>query len=305
DAPRAEHLHQRTPVGLLVVRDAHHVDVDLEAEERAGEGERRAPLARARLGRDPLDALARVVVRLRDSGVRLVAARRRDALVLVEDPRGLIGRLLEPSRAVERRRAPLPVDGPDLLRDRDARLGGDLLEDHLHREERREVVGADGLAPARMEDRCRRLREVGGDVVPGLRQLALAQRVLHGLGHDGSFRSVCRETMTAQSWSRIETRSSSFTAYSAKLSCSSIALRAYPSATSGRPARACAQARVYCVPACSGVWDRCRSSTSIAPSQSSFGQNWSASDARSHVDGVNASPGFAATTLIAVTSYRN
>src|ERR687898_2594529 len=106
DDLRAPRLDERAPERLLVVRDPDHVDLALESEERAGEGERRAPLAGARLCRKARPALPRVVVGLRDRRVRLVAAGRADALVLVEDPRASPDRLLEPPRPVERSRAP-------------------------------------------------------------------------------------------------------------------------------------------------------------------------------------------------------
>ena len=63
-----------------------------------------------------------VVVRLRHGGVRLVRAGGRDALVLVVDPRRRAERLLQPVRAVQRRRPPLPVDVEDLVGDVDVRL---------------------------------------------------------------------------------------------------------------------------------------------------------------------------------------
>ena len=117
-APRLDH---RAPVRLLLVRDLDHVDLALEPEQRAGERERAAPLARAGLGREARAALLLVVVRLRDGGVRLVAAGRADALVLVVDPRPRAERLLEAVRAVERRRAPEAVDVAHLLGDLDLR----------------------------------------------------------------------------------------------------------------------------------------------------------------------------------------
>ena len=49
DAAGAVGLHQRAPVGLLVVRDADHEHLHVESEERAGECERAAPLAGAGL----------------------------------------------------------------------------------------------------------------------------------------------------------------------------------------------------------------------------------------------------------------
>ena len=68
-----------------------------------------------------------VLVRLRDRGVRLVRARRGDALVLVVDVRRGIERLLEAAGAEQRRRPPQPVDVADVVRDLDLGLGGDLL----------------------------------------------------------------------------------------------------------------------------------------------------------------------------------
>ena len=127
-------------------------------------------------------ALALVVEGLRDRGVRLVAPGRADALVLVEDPRPRARGRLEPVRAVERRRAPEAVDVEHLVRDRDLRLLADLLQDQLHREERREVVRPDRLPGARMQDRLHRVRHVGADVVPAPRELGLGQQVL-GLRH--------------------------------------------------------------------------------------------------------------------------
>ena len=91
-------------------------------------------------------------------------------------------RLLEPERAVERRRPPEAVDVADGVGNRDLRVRRDLLEDQVHREERREVVGADGLAGAGMQNRLRPVRHVGRDVVPALGDRALGQGDLR-LGH--------------------------------------------------------------------------------------------------------------------------
>ena len=87
DAGGAVGFHQRAPVGLLVVAHLDHEDFDFEAEHLPGEGERRAPLPGAGLGRQLGDAGFLVVEGLRHRGVRLVAARRRDALVFVENAR--------------------------------------------------------------------------------------------------------------------------------------------------------------------------------------------------------------------------
>src|SRR5439155_10597793 len=85
---RAPGLHHRASVGLLVIGGADHEDLAVEPEQRAGEGEGRAPLARSRLGRQALDPSARVLVRLGYRRVWLVGAGGRDPLVLVVDARG-------------------------------------------------------------------------------------------------------------------------------------------------------------------------------------------------------------------------
>ncbi len=102
DAAGAVGLHQRPAIRLLVVRHAHHEHLHVDAEERAREGERRPPLARAGLGGDLPDAGLPVVEGLRHRGVRLVAAGRAHALVLVVDAGRRLQRLLEAAGAVER-----------------------------------------------------------------------------------------------------------------------------------------------------------------------------------------------------------
>src|SRR3954464_12871972 len=129
DDLRAPRLDHRAPARLLVVRDPDHVDLALEPDQPAREGERAAPLAGAGLGREARPPLALVVERLRDRGVRLVAAGRAYALVLVEDALARPERRLEPVRAEERRRAPEAVDVEHLVRDRDLGVGRDLLAD--------------------------------------------------------------------------------------------------------------------------------------------------------------------------------
>ncbi len=91
------------------------------------------------LGGELVDARLLVRVRLRHRRVRLVRAGRRDALVLVVDARRRPERLLEAAGAVQRRRPPELVGLADRLGDLDERLGRDLLEDELHREDRAEV----------------------------------------------------------------------------------------------------------------------------------------------------------------------
>src|SRR6476620_12542778 len=123
-APR---LDQRAPVRLLLVGDPDHVDLAVETDQLASERERAPPLARAGLRRQPSPPFLLVVKRLSHRRVRLVAARRADPLVLVEDPRAGTNRLLEPPCTEERRRAPQAVDLQHLVRDRDLGVLDDLL----------------------------------------------------------------------------------------------------------------------------------------------------------------------------------
>ena len=119
----AERLDHHLAVGLLVVRRPHLPDLALQAELRARERQRRAPLPGTGLGGQPPDARLRVVERLRHRGVRLVRAGRRDAFVLVVDPRRRAERLLQPVRPEQRARPPQPVDVEHLLGDVDVLLG--------------------------------------------------------------------------------------------------------------------------------------------------------------------------------------
>ena len=151
---RAVGLHQDPPVRLLVVARADHVDLDLEPEERAGEGERAAPLPGAGLGRDALDARFLVVEGLRDGGVRLVAAGRADALVLVVDVGRRIERLLEAVRPVERAGPVQAVGVADLLGDLDLALAADLLADQAIGKSGARSSGPIGCVRARMERRA-------------------------------------------------------------------------------------------------------------------------------------------------------
>ena len=57
NAARAISLHQRAPVRLLVVGHADHEHLHVDPEQRAGEGERAAPLAGAGLRHQLLHAL--------------------------------------------------------------------------------------------------------------------------------------------------------------------------------------------------------------------------------------------------------
>ena len=171
-APR---LHHDPAIGLLLIRHLHHVDLALQAEHLAGQRERRAPLTGAGLGRQPRDLFLLVVVGLGDGRVRLVAAGRAHALVLVVDAGRPADGLLQPPGAVERRRPPQPVDVADLVGDLDPALLADFLLDQLHGEQRRQVGRPDRLLGAGVQHRRRRRLEVGLDVVPLGRDVLLVE----------------------------------------------------------------------------------------------------------------------------------
>ena len=194
----SERLDHQAAVRLRVVGRSDLPHLALKVVQRAGEGQRRAPLAGAGLGGELGRALLLVVVRLRHGRVRLVGAGRRDALVLVVDARRGAERLLELVGAVQRRRPPLPVHVEHPARDIDVPLGRDLLHDQFHREQRREVVRSHGIHSPGMQRRRRRLREVGHDVVPGGGHLVLGQRelvlpnaVIHGIPPFEECRFAC------------------------------------------------------------------------------------------------------------------
>ena len=174
----AERLHHQAPVGLLVVADPDLPHFALEPEQRAGQRERAAPLAGARLCRELPNPGFGVVVRLGHRSVGLVAAHRAHPFVLVVDARGGLERLLKAVCPEERAGPPLAVDVEDGPRDLDEPFRRDLLEDEVHRKQRGEVVGAGRLERPRMERRRRRARQVGHDVVPGGRHLRLVEHEL-------------------------------------------------------------------------------------------------------------------------------
>ena len=139
----AEGFNECAAIGLLVVADAHHEDLALEAEEGAGHGQRGTPLAGAGLSGKVRDAFLLVVPGLRDGGVELVRAGGADAFIFVINARRRIESLLKPARANERRRTPLRINLPHLFRNLDLALGADFLHDERHGKQRRQIFGAD------------------------------------------------------------------------------------------------------------------------------------------------------------------
>ena len=182
----AEGLHQRAAIGLLVVADAHHVDLAIEAEKGAGHGERRTPLAGSGLGGEVLGAVHLVVIGLRQGGVQLVRAGRAAALVFVIDVGGRIQRLLQTAGAEERRGTPLRVQLPHFAGNFDFPFVADLLQDQAHGKERGEIVGAERLEGSGMQRRSHRRGQIGGEVVPGKRNAVLRKNILDGFHAENS-----------------------------------------------------------------------------------------------------------------------
>ena len=118
-----------------------------------------------------------------------MAPRGAHALPLVVDVRRRAEGLFEPPGAHQRRGAPDPVDVLHLLGDVEVARLADLLQDQPHREDGRQVVGADRLPGSGVQHGRQRLRQVGLDVVPLLRHVAFVQEDLD-LAHRSSSRGV-------------------------------------------------------------------------------------------------------------------
>ncbi len=178
-----ERLHHRAPIGLLVVAGPNLPDLALDVEHLAGEGQRRAPLARTRLGGQLRDPGLGVVVRLGHRGVRLVRARRAPSLVLVVDAGRSAQRLLQATRPVQRSGPPQSIDVEDLTRYVDVAVGRDLLGDEIHREQGGEILWPGGFEGAGVQRRRRRLGQVGHQVVPSGGHLTVVEHVSERFAH--------------------------------------------------------------------------------------------------------------------------
>ena len=181
----AESLHVDAAVGLLVVRDLDHVNFQVHAEEIAGHGQRSAPLAGPGLGGDGFRPGDLVVKSLRDGGIRLVAAHRRNGLILEIDVGGGIEHLFQAARPHQRGGTVQLVDLPHFLRDLDIALAADFLHDQFHREEHGQEIRRDRFLGHRVQYGRRRHRAVGIHVVPKFWQVGFIQHktglVRHGL----------------------------------------------------------------------------------------------------------------------------
>ncbi len=183
DAAGAIGLHQRAAIRLLIIGDAHLEHGDVDAEQRAGERQRRAPLPGAGFGRQLLDAGLLVVPGLRHGGVGLVRARGRDAFILVVDLRRGIERLFETARTHQRRGTPQLEHVADRIGNLDVTLGRNFLENELHREQRLEIRRSRRLLGAGMKHRGHRRREVRVEVVPGFGNGGFVEQVFDLIAH--------------------------------------------------------------------------------------------------------------------------
>ena len=183
DAARAVGFHQRAAIGFLIVGDADLEHGHFHAEQRAGKGQRGAPLAGAGFGREPFDALLLVVPGLRHRGVRLVRACGRDAFVFVINLGRRAERLLQTLRAHQRRRPPHAVDVADRLGDVDGALLRYLLQDQRHRKQRLEIGRPDRLLGAGMQHRRQRFWQIGRQIVPSFGNVLFVENEFDLIAH--------------------------------------------------------------------------------------------------------------------------
>ena len=83
-------LHQDAAVGLLLVADLDHIDLNLNAEHRPSHAQCTSPLPGAGLRGYALDALHLVVVALSYSGIGLMATSLACPFIFIEDLRWCI-----------------------------------------------------------------------------------------------------------------------------------------------------------------------------------------------------------------------
>lgn len=181
---RAVDLHDLPPKGLLLVAHLHHVHLAIEAEVAAGHGQGRAPLARAGLGGDALQALLLGVVSLGHGGVQLVAAGGVVALELVVDLGGGLELLLQAVGPDQGRGPVHAVEAQNVLGDGvQPGVVVQLLLYQFLAEDAGELLGRHGLVGAGIQQRCRLLLHVRPDVVPIFRHLRFFQIDLVGDFH--------------------------------------------------------------------------------------------------------------------------
>jgi hypothetical protein len=160
-----------------------HVDSTFQTEDAARKRQRRTPLARTGLRREPFRAGNLIVVSLRDGGVGLMAARRAHSFVLVIDMRRSLERLFEANGAQQRCGAVERIDRAHLLRDLDHSLPAHFLGDEALREKRRHQVRRDRLSRSGMQRRRQRLRKIRQQVIPVCRKFLRGKQELNVVAH--------------------------------------------------------------------------------------------------------------------------
>ena len=163
-------------VWLLLGGHLDHVHVEVQPEECRRHGERRAPLPRARLGRNRRQPLLLCVVRLRRRGVELVRAGRVVALKFVVNFGGRVQQLFQEIRSYKGRGTEGAVEVADAVGNADVLVRlVEFLIDALVAEHGTQVVLGAGLH-GRGIDEGRVLRlHVRFNIIPCLRHLLFRQ----------------------------------------------------------------------------------------------------------------------------------
>jgi len=91
--------------------------------------------------------------------------------------------LCEPAGETKRRRPPHAVDVADRLGDVDGAFLRYFLQDQRHRKQRLEIAGTDRLLGAGMQHRRQRLRQIGRQIVPSLRNVLLVEDEFDLIAH--------------------------------------------------------------------------------------------------------------------------
>ncbi len=174
NAGSAPGLHHVFAIRLLLIARFDHVHLAFKAELGTGEGQRRAPLARAGFRREAFYARRLVVVGLGDGRVGLVAACGRQALVLEIDPRRRLERFFKAIRPLKGGRTPLEQNGENLFRYVDPALRGHFLLYEVHGKHGGKLFGGDRF-PVGAAGRLQGPGQVRRQVVPLSRHLVFCQ----------------------------------------------------------------------------------------------------------------------------------
>ncbi len=177
-AGRTPGVHHQAAVGLLVIADPDHVDLALQAEETACEAEGASPLTRTRFGCNSFDAEDFVVIGLGDGCIRFVAPRGAHSFILVVNPRRGPQGLFQGIGSLERRGSPDKKLFHHLFRNVDPSLLAHFLFNQIHRKHGGQVFGTDRFSCRRVDDRLKRTRQIGLDVVPLPRNVIFTQKHL-------------------------------------------------------------------------------------------------------------------------------